>query len=1083
VDHSVNSTIKNELKGALELVGVFKAHEYTDEDTATDDDEYIYNDYFDGNQDDIVLFIAAKKISEQAGAWGGKSCLLAQLHYSSIADLTSLVEDVRSLPTNSKDQDNIGHQTELWNVYLDILKRNVKDKRFEVSYRGFREAPNSQVVFHLAPTPAGNKMPWDLIKKANGWTIKLKSTPQGEFSDTERNNQDIGTLCDYDPDKKTLTVELKSPIDILDLPQTGFLFYDAGGDEQTVNRMQRGMKRLVERKTANPAIADFIFDAHNATPVQQSIGLKPGQVLLENVFDNENQRKAIEGALAAKDLFLIHGPPGTGKTTIISEICYQIVRQGGRVLIASQSNLAVDNAIAKLVRSPEIRAIRLGRADRVEEEGKPFIEENVVENWLKDTRSQIEKRIERDQEKQKELDKKLAENQRRIESIKTALDLQVRQNKLEHDLQENETQHETLQAQVQTMQRFMNDAGNDLVSFLTKFGNTWEKLPEDIKSKIETTLGCPDSAAVLGEIEPERLKDFVYMVARLLRLLEIIPLSAMKKRSDDISAFIALLMFKSKKERLISWVEDIQSNLLTWRELGEENQRIVESLLKTELIAEIGKLDRQIQAVESSKGYIKSLIAFYPALDKMNIAAARNYLEGWHQTQEWAANVEKKIPELLAFIHKHYEKLDKRKLVLAEEITDIRRQLEDTTSQLNHLASLINSFGKITKETLLELEGQSRELKLDQARLLQRQDQQDFINAWLNRLNLLTDKDISDLYQIYIDNVNVVGATCSGSGRKEVEDSPDFDCVIVDEVSKAMPPEIILPAIKGKKLILVGDHKQLPPLFEEKDLGEVADELNLSSDQKKQVERSLFENLFENADPSLKKMLTKQYRMHPQIMEAINCFYGGELECGIRAPDRDRAHYLDGLGSAFEKNHLVWIDIPNSKKFFEKKVGTSQSNDIEAMIVSNLERRIFDLWDKGIEETLITSELQLGIISFYAAQIALIKKKLAVRTNPPRIGTVDRFQGIEREVVIASLVRNNDIPDIGFAKKPERINVALSRAKRLLVIIGCSALFTHRKSGDSAKYYKGIFEHIRQQGAVIRLENAPAWLAANIEWR
>jgi RecA/RadA recombinase len=108
---------------------------------------------------------------------------------------------------------------------------------------------------------------------------------------------------------------------------------------------------------------------------------------------NDNQRATVEGALTAPDMYLIWGPPGTGKTTVIAELCYQFARRGERVLIASQANLAVDNALSKLVHHPNIVALRIGNEGRIEEEGQPFTEKQVVSTWFERTAKDAEQRL------------------------------------------------------------------------------------------------------------------------------------------------------------------------------------------------------------------------------------------------------------------------------------------------------------------------------------------------------------------------------------------------------------------------------------------------------------------------------------------------------------------------------------------------------------------------------------------------------------------------------------------------------------------------------------------------------------------
>ena len=123
----------------------------------------------------------------------------------------------------------------------------------------------------------------------------------------------------------------------------------------------------------------------------------------------------------------------------------------------------------------------------------------------------------------------------------------------------------------------------------------------------------------------------------------------------------------------------------------------------------------------------------------------------------------------------------------------------------------------------------------------------------------------------------------------------DFDVVIIDEVSKATPPELLIPLMKARKAILVGDHRQLPPMFKEhedsyKELTENQDSIpeeirDLLTQEnfrkfKKMVTSSLFKDYFEQADESIKHSLLVQYRMHSDIMDIINRFYEQHLSCG-----------------------------------------------------------------------------------------------------------------------------------------------------------------------------------------------------------
>ena len=169
-----------------------------------------------------------------------------------------------------------------------------------------------------------------------------------------------------------------------------------------------------------------------------------------------------------------------------------------------------------------------------------------------------------------------------------------------------------------------------------------------------------------------------------------------------------------------------------------------------------------------------------------------------------------------------------------------------------------------------------------------------------------------------------------------------FDLVIIDEVSKATPPELLMPMLLGKQIVLVGDHQQLPPIFklneEEIPLSENEDDNTyheIKEKYEKLVTSSYFQEMFENANDSIKSRLITQYRMHPTIMNAINQFYpdGYKLECGIKDPEEasKNDYFLKGkekqnLTSA--NSHLIWVDT-GLKIDNEKLINNIEDREVE----------------------------------------------------------------------------------------------------------------------------------------------------------
>ena len=290
--------------------------------------------------------------------------------------------------------------------------------------------------------------------------------------------------------------------------------------------------------------------------------------------------------------------------------------------------------------------------------------------------------------------------------------------------------------------------------------------------------------------------------------------------------------------------------------------------------------------------------------------------------------------------------------------------------------------------------------------------------------------------------------------------------VIIDEVSKCTPPELLIPALKGKKIVLVGDHRQLPPMLRDDTIEDIAEEIGTTKDELKFIKESLFKTQFESADENIKRMLTIQYRMHPQIMGAINQFYQDKLSCGLPEPDSLRAHNLSGE-LIQENQHIFWLKTPIHNDFTEQREGTSRINIKEVEAIEKLCQQLETAWSSKVKKS--NEKKEIGIITFYGAQLRLIKDRIAAKKFPSldiRTGTVDIFQGMERPVIIVSTVCNNFRGDIGFAKAPERVNVAFSRAQELLVVVGCYDLFT-QQSGKVGSMYQEVARTVDKYGGLI----------------
>ena len=176
------------------------------------------------------------------------------------------------------------------------------------------------------------------------------------------------------------------------IPNQGFIATNSIGTLSQINRQKRALRDVISGDVYAPFLSSWLFDIKNADTPKEIISIK-------NYFNsklNEDQKEAVNKMFNAPNIGLLQGPPGTGKTTVISELIYQFILQDKKILLSSQSNLAVDNVLERLAINPDIRAIRLGKAGKVSDEAKKFLEENVVDNFYKNIAQNCEDKFIKD---------------------------------------------------------------------------------------------------------------------------------------------------------------------------------------------------------------------------------------------------------------------------------------------------------------------------------------------------------------------------------------------------------------------------------------------------------------------------------------------------------------------------------------------------------------------------------------------------------------------------------------------------------------------------------------------------------------
>lgn len=306
---------------------------------------------------------------------------------------------------------------------------------------------------------------------------------------------------------------------------------------------------------------------------------------------------------------------------------------------------------------------------------------------------------------------------------------------------------------------------------------------------------------------------------------------------------------------------------------------------------------------------------------------------------------------------------------------------------------------------------------------------------------LKADADTLEFY-IVSDLLNKAEAICStlvGSSHPVLR-GRKFQTVFIDEAGQALEPACWIAILRSGRVIFAGDHQQLPPTIK-------------SSDAAKQgLSRTLFEKGIEKY-PAESTMLKVQYRMNEKIMKfSSGYFYHDELiahesvKSGLLRPDQPPVEFIDTAGSGYTESQ----DPETLSRFNEEEAH---------LLIRQTEKLVEAI---GQEEWL-TENITMGIITPYRAQVDFLHKlaESSSLLEPLHklitINTVDAFQGQERDVIVISFVRSNDKGEVGFLSDIRRTNVAMTRARKKLIMIGDSATL------GSHPFYVDLLEYVQKE--------------------
>jgi DNA polymerase III delta prime subunit len=291
-----------------------------------------------------------------------------------------------------------------------------------------------------------------------------------------------------------------------------------------------------------------------------------------------------------------------------------------------------------------------------------------------------------------------------------------------------------------------------------------------------------------------------------------------------------------------------------------------------------------------------------------------------------------------------------------------------------------------------------------------------------------------------LEQFNLVAGTCNRLAIDSRLRFMVFDWLILDEANKVRANEALALMPLAKRWVMIGDLNQLPPVMEEAALS-----FEIKSPLDEIVrDASFYGWMWDKVPAQSKIMLPRQYRMREPIGKVVSdLFYGGKLI-------HEAPHPRMPLPWPFDRE-LVWVDTGAQDEYRDAQ--RSVANEFEVALCKD----ITTIVRKRVRKA------KLAVIAMYNSQVNRLTSALKGIVPPDDIESVDAFEGRESDAVILSLVRSNDRAAIGFLNDPNRVNVAISRAKKLLVIVGDSKTVI----GGAPELFGPLFEHAKEDGLVV----------------
>jgi superfamily I DNA and/or RNA helicase len=771
-----------------------------------------------------------------------------------------------------------------------------------------------------------------------------------------------------------------------------------------------------------------------------------GGVQTECKFENENlnseQKQAIEYAVGVYDVYLIWGPPGTGKTTIVPEIVSNHIglhQEGNqKILVCSYTNKAVDNVVKKLFDNNRFRdsIVRFGDSTLT---GK--YKDTLFDEQLKKKRKEIEKELGGFKEKINLLfrEKEKIEKERLSKSKEAE--------KVEKDKEVIKGEIEALNAEVSPIKEQITEKERSLLK------TTLEREIDRINVELQEYRDNLNELQIKEEEINEEIERVEIEVSRLNREISGIreQLNKLKKKETDIANIIRIVdyyrectkrnkiaalwnkyVFKRRNPLYEQYEQAIIELQLSRRnrnelekivqEKSEEQKREQEKI--TKLQSDVNTREYELMENEKELTRKKEELS---SIEKSHASLSGNIERGKKKLEELKRNIDSLARGELEYDRKALRREDPELRELYHELSKKQSAKEQKEADLVRI---------VQKRSFLD--GMIEKLKDSASGIVNK------IKAMKEEMQRETERRIEKARLAILNEKRIIATTNLRACDKLFENIK-FDLVIMDEAGAIDLPGAAIPILKGNKLILLGDPYQLPPILSEK-IREIRQFLVNNPG----LRASIFEKLLKpNYENNQAIMLKSQYRMRKGIADFISStFYDSELNTPREIEERLRpsqAHILSNRYPMICFPRRFWTDYENSSAF--------SINEIR--FVKNIIKRFKEMYGDDIVD-------DIAIISPYRAQTNRIIEEI------PYIdcGTVHTFQGQEKRIIIFATAKYRRDRNRGFGyllegeKCKNLLNVAVSRAREKFIIIGSKELF------EEVEIYRKLYEHIQSVGYV-----------------